>query len=487
MPANAPKISRRQALGLAAAGAAGAAGVRVFGLHFGGSDLASSAGPGGAWASPLTDSRARAAHLLRRAGFGYSAADLDRAASMSYSDLVESVITQKPEALPSPKDFGYQAVSLAWMQHMATTAAQFPERMTFFWHGHLTSDYRKAARFPFVYTQNVMYRTHGTGDLRTLLVNTVSDPLMMRYLDLDLSTGASPNENFAREFLELFTLGIGNFNEDDVKGAAKAFAGLRIVMVDPSGKHQKMPTPNIGKNATDRQKALDQYYQQLTQLISQGNTFQGVVQPGRAYTGTISLLGTTAKMTPDDAVDVVLGKPQIATYIATKALAYFATPNASAALVAQVADAFRSSKYDIRTLMRTIFMSDDFTAAANYRSLVRSPVDYSVAIMRALGRTDLAPALIKAGPAMDQILYDMPTVAGWPTNGAWLSSSSVLARLNAAATVAAAGGSLPNPVDAVHDQLDNTVGPDLAAVFNASQNTPDRWYALLASPEFQLK
>jgi uncharacterized protein (DUF1800 family) len=137
--------------------------------------------------------------------------------------------------------------------------------------------------------------------------------------------------------------------------------------------------------------------------------------------------------------------------------------------------------------MRTIFMSDEFRSAGNYRSLVRSPADYMVATMRALGRPDLAPQVVAAGSGMDQMLYDPPTVAGWPVNAGWLSSSSVLARVNFAQTVIGRGGSMPDPVTAVHNQLDGVVGPDTARVFNASQTNTDRWYALLAGPEFHLK
>jgi uncharacterized protein (DUF1800 family) len=107
--------------------------------------------------------------------------------------------------------------------------------------------------------------------------------------------------------------------------------------------------------------------------------------------------------------------------------------------------------------------------------------------MRALNRPDLAAKCEQSGDGMDQILYDMPTVAGWPSNQGWVSSGSWLGRLNFAAAVVASGQSFPDPVAAVHTQLDNVVGPDTAAVFNASASDGDRWYALLASPEFQLK
>jgi uncharacterized protein (DUF1800 family) len=110
-----------------------------------------------------------------------------------------------------------------------------------------------------------------------------------------------------------------------------------------------------------------------------------------------------------------------------------------------------------------------------------------LATMRALTRPDLAATCVQSGAGMDQILYDMPTVAGWPSNQGWVSSGAWLARLDFANGVVATQGSFPDPMDAIHVQLDGVVGPDTAAVFNASQSDGDRWYALLASPEFQLK
>jgi uncharacterized protein (DUF1800 family) len=110
-----------------------------------------------------------------------------------------------------------------------------------------------------------------------------------------------------------------------------------------------------------------------------------------------------------------------------------------------------------------------------------------VAVMRATGEKDLGPACVKAGPAMDQVLFDPPTVAGWPGNAGWISSNAVLARLNFAQAVVNRGGNLPDAAGAVRTHLDNVVGADTAAVFNASQTNSDRWYAILSSPEFHLK
>src|ERR1019366_4241380 len=229
------KLSRRQVLGIAAGGVVGAVGFRYLTLQLPAvsQKVASAGGAAGAWASPLTTSAGRAAHLLRRATFGYTAAELDSAASMSYPDLVDMIVNQAAQPLPTVADpTSYQAVVRAWYEHMATTPAQCPERMTLFWHGLLTSDYRKAARLPFVLQQNILYRSIGRTDFRSLINAVTFDPLMIRYLDLEESTAAAPNENYSRELMELFTLGVGNYSESDVREGARALSGIRTILVD---------------------------------------------------------------------------------------------------------------------------------------------------------------------------------------------------------------------------------------------------------------
>jgi len=232
---------------------------------------------------------------------------------------------------------------------------------------------------------------------------------------------------------------------------------------------------------------MQSYYTQLQQLISSGVTFKGVVVPRLHDQGVKNYLGRTGNLGPQDVVDAILARDSCALFIANKALQYFCTATPSRDLVNRVAAAFRSSRYDIKTMMRTIFRSDEFTAASGYRSLVRSPADFMVATMRAVGQPDLARLAVTVGGSMDQILYDPPTVAGWPGNGGWISSGAWLGRVNFAHAVVNRGGSLPEPVTALRNQLDGVVGPDTAAVFNGSRTLTDRWFAILASPEFHLK
>ena len=484
------RLSRRAVLGLAAGGALGAAGLRLTGLHLGGDGspntaAVSAAGPSGAWASPLGDPRALAAHLLRRAGFGYDEAMLDAAAKLSYDDLVDQLVSQKPEqppALSLAQQANYRAVSQWWYAHMATTTAQFPERMLLFWHGHFTSDFRKAARLPFVYQQNQLYRRLGTGDLRTLLTAVTYDPLMIRYLDLDKSTAAAPNENFAREVMELYTLGVGHYTEQDVREGARALSGIHAVLVDSGGNRMAPPRRSKGETA-------QAYYAQLQALFDQGARFEGRLLPRQHDQGSKTYLGRTGNLGPEEVIDTILAQDTCAPFVTAKALTSFCTPAPSSDQVTRIARQFRDSKYSIATLMRAIFRSDEFKGPAGYRSLVRSPADYAVALMRATGRNQLARQAVVAGAGMDQVLYDPPTVAGWPVNGGWLSSSAMLARVNFAETALAPAqaAALPDAHRAVQTQLDGVLSPSTAAVLAAAHTDTDRWYALLASPEFQLK
>ena len=480
-----PRMSRRQLLALGAVGAAGAAGAGT-GLalllpkHATAGPSLSAAGPDGAWPSPLGSARGLAAHLLRRAGFGYTDAELDAAASMRYADLVEKVTSEQPEDLPAiANPSSYREVIVAWQSHMVTTASQYPDRVAFFWHGVLTSDFRSAAQQPTVLQQLKTFRSLGRSDLRSLLLAITYDPLMIRYLDLQQSSAAAPNENYARELMELFTLGPGNYSETDVREGARIFSGIRAVLVDPTGAPARVPSL---QGLTPPQQLAA-----IAQLVAEGYAYKGVMVPRLHDQGSKTYLKRSGNLDPEQAIDILLAQPSCAPHVTQRALVHFCGPSPSSSLVTSVAGQFRASKYDITTLMRAIFTSGEFSAAANYRSLVRSPVDYTVAAMRALGRPQLAASAALAGAGMAQVLYDPPNVGGWPANAGWIASSTWLARLNFAAQATSRPLGLPSPATAQGSQLDGVVGADTRAAYRAATSDADRWYAVLSSPEFQLK
>lgn len=478
MSAPLQQLSRRQVLGVAAAGAAVAAGAGALTYHLAGSSTPSAAP--GQWTSPLSSSRARAAHLLRRAGFAYTSQDLDAAASLSYSDLVDQLVNQAAQPLSDTMDLTSPSqVVRSWYAHMATTGAQFPERMTLFWHGLLTSSLNESNHLPLVYQQNVLFRQDGMGDLRSLLLGVTYDPLMARYLNLEDSTAAAPNENYSRELLELFTLGPGNYTETDVREGARALSGIRIRLVDSAGQ----PVPASAYRGTSPQQRVAA----IEQLVRQGARFETRMVQREHDNGTKSYLGRQGNLGVEDVIDAILAQPACAVHIAGKALVHFCSPSPPSTLVDGVATQFRASGYDIRTLMRAIFTAPEFLQDRSYRSLVRQPADYMVATMRVLGRPQLAGLAVRAGATMGQRLYDPPNVGGWPGGGGWITSSAWLARINFAAHVLSASQPLPDSTTAVQDQLDGVLSASTSQVMRGTSDETDRWYAVLAGPEFHLK
>src|ERR1700738_4747018 len=256
------RLTRRAVLAAAVAGGAGVAAGRVLGLNPAGGTVPALGRrvSGTNWISPLGKESARVMQLLRRATFGASPAELEKALSDGYQKTVTRLVETPPAAPPllPGGDSASRAMPIKvaqlqkwWLDHMLSTPTPFAERMTMFWHGHFTSDYRMVSlQTPFIYWQNLTWRDNALGDYRNFLYQVTIDPGMLRYLDLGTSTGQSPNENYARELMELFTMGAGSFTEDDVRAAAKALAGLREPRT-PAMVADAMNNPN----ATAAQKA----------------------------------------------------------------------------------------------------------------------------------------------------------------------------------------------------------------------------------------
>src|SRR5579871_4147815 len=216
--ARAPRgVSRRGVLGAAIAGGAGVAAIRLWGAgaleRFAPGARTATTGGRPDWVSPLSGDRARTLQLLRRAAFGTTPQELENALSDGFSRTVDRLVETAPQ-LPPPFDGGAGAAAARlnlgqlqqwWVDHILSTATPFAERMTLYWHGHFTSDFRKVGlQTPYIYWQNLTWRADGLGDFRSLLTKVTIDPAMLRYLDLGTSTGASPNENYSRELMELF-------------------------------------------------------------------------------------------------------------------------------------------------------------------------------------------------------------------------------------------------------------------------------------------
>jgi uncharacterized protein (DUF1800 family) len=288
-------------------------------------------------------------------------------------------------------------------------------------------------------------------DLKSMLLKVTPDLAMLRYLDLAASTGRAPNENYARELLELFTMGVGNYTEDDVKAAAKALTGWRLPM-------RTEPTAQTG-----------------------------IFDPRRGYTGAITFLGKTGTFNTESVVDTILAHDATAPYMVRQLVTSFVTPSPSDAYVARLADRFRRSRYDTKTLMRDIFTSPEFVAPETFRALIKSPTDFMVSAAKALGATNLSGTIRQYGPALGQNMFDPPSVAGWGDGATWISSNTILQRAN---FVSAALGNMrtaPSATRAHERHLDSVLAQGTVNELNLARDDKSRWFAVFASPEFQLK
>ncbi|HEV2029325.1 MAG TPA: DUF1800 domain-containing protein [Candidatus Dormibacteraeota bacterium] len=470
-------ITRRQALAAAAVTGLGVGAVRLLGGSM--QSLARpKAGSGTDWVSPLGSESARVMQLLRRTTLGYTPTQLESALSDGFNKTVDRLI-ETPAAAPPALDvastpggrFAVGQLQLWWLDHMLSTPTPLAERMTLFWHGHFTSDYRKTADNTFMYWQNLTWRRIAMTNLRAMLMEVTTDPAMLRYLDLATSTGQNPNENYSRELMELFTMGPGNYSETDVRESAKALAGWQ----EPQPDSYASVVVDKANNVTRK---LPVYSTQRP----------GVLNPKRAFKGSVAYLGKTGPLDTQGVIDRILAQPATAQFIAGKLAQHFVTARPEAGYVKNLGDTFRRSNYDMKTLMRALFTSPQFVAAQSYRTLVKSPTEFMVHAALALGAAKPSKLIVSAGSGMGQSLFDPPDVGGWPSNESWISSNTVVERVNfVTAALSQIKTSVPLASDAPRQHLDGVLSAQTASLLNQAADDRARWFITLASPEFQLK
>ncbi|WP_306643868.1 DUF1800 domain-containing protein [Sanyastnella coralliicola] len=275
----------------------------------------------------------------------------------------------------------------AWIDKMGDTQSVFREQMTVFWHDHF------ACSAPFgilMQEQNNMLRTHALGSFRDMLHAIAKDPAMILYLNNQQNRKQAPNENFAREVMELFTLGEGNgYTEDDIKEAARAFTGWHI---------SKRGEFEFNANAHD--------------------------------VGEKTIFGQSGFFGGEDVLDMLLDNPQTAKYITEKVYKYFVNEDADQSIVNGLARRFFKNNYNIESLMMDIFTSSWFYDQRNVGVLVKSPVDLLVGYKRHLKfATAESRVTLKMQQVMGQTLFMPPNVAGWKGGRHWINSSSLLMRM----------------------------------------------------------
>ena len=370
---------------------------------------------GAVCAAPMGVDEAR--HLLNRTGFEAHAAEIDAVARLSRKDAVERVLAGTGTAARNPapqwigeyipprrlrglsdeerKQFQRQQVERAlelkgwWIAEMLATASPLTERMTLFWHNHFTTSLQKVRSPSLVYRQNVLLRRHALGNFGQLLHAASKDPAMLVYLDAAANRRGQPNENFAREVMELFTLGEGHYSEQDVREAARAFTGWSI---EPeSGEFLWRPFAHDG--------------------------------------GAKSVLGRSGEFKGDDVLDILLAEPRTAEFVVGTLWKEFVSPAPDVREAGRIARAFRESNYDVKTALRALFTSDAFYARENRGSLFKSPVDLVVGTMRQfdVAYSDPLPLTLLLRQ-LGQDLLSPPNVKGWPGGEAWINSTTLLAR-----------------------------------------------------------
>jgi len=261
--------------------------------------------------------------------------------------------------------------------------------MTLFWHGHFATSQRKVRLGQLMYRQNVLLRREALGNFATLLHAVAKDPAMLIYLDNAGSRREAPNENFAREVMELFTLGEGHYGENDVKEAARAFTGWSL----------------------------------------ERDTGRFVYRRAWHDDGVKTVLGTTGRFDGDDVLDLLLARPETAEFVAAKLWREFVSPQPDAAEVARWAAVFRDARYEVKPLLRAVLASNAFWAEENRATLVKSPVDLVAGTLRTYGIRpfELRPAVVTCA-ALGQNLFAPPNVKGWPGGDAWIDAATILGR-----------------------------------------------------------
>lgn len=358
-----------------------------------------------------------ARHLLNRTSFTASESQVQEFAQLTREQAVDKLLSSvRTQAQTPPPDWIREVLSPRkiremseeerknfrrqyreygielrawWYQEMLSTPSPFTEKMTLFWHNHFTSSLQKVKVPQFMYYQNVLLRQHALGNFGEMLHAVSKDPAMIIYLDNVSNRKGQPNENFAREVMELFTLGEGHYTEQDVKEAARAFSGWSL----------------------DRETGQFRFY------------------PHRHDEGIKTILGQTGNFDGDAVLDILLSKPQTAEFITTKLWREFVSPTPNPTEVKRLAALFRDSHYDIKTLMRALLTSDDFYARENRGVLIKSPVEFIVGTLRQFNiqPLDMRPLAFVARQ-LGQDIFAPPNVKGWPGGESWINSNTLLIR-----------------------------------------------------------
>ena len=369
--------------------------------------------------------RAELAHLMRRAGFGATTEELDRFESMGYEATVDELVNP-PEEQPA----GEMALLLRympgcllpggvplpgqynWMYNMITTQRPLEEKVALFWHHVFATGNSKVDNCDQMLEQLVMFRHYGTGNYREMLVQVSKNPAMIYWLDNNENHRDAVNENWGRELLELFSMGVSNYTEVDVREASRAFTGWTIM--------PKLPRQPFGR--------FPWSFEYLAEDHDDGEK---------------TFLGHSGKLNGEDIIDIIVNEPATARFICRHLYNFFVAdevqvpawtiePARDEEALDMMCTAFEESGYEMKAVLKLMFNSEFFKSARFAK--IKSPAEVVASTLKLVGtyRTP-EPSIPDIGPQagyMGQSLLDPPSVEGWYTGSEWINSGSLLARIN---------------------------------------------------------
>lgn len=378
--------------------------------------------------SPEAWSPEKARHLLNRAGFGLTQARAARLASLTHEAAVNELVDYdtipvdfpEPDFLIEPlprrllvrklEEEGLDSNQIHlriqaqqqeerraitelqgwWLDRMYRSPRPLEEKMTLFWHGHFAVSSQKVRQSQVTYDMNAMLRRNATGNFKALTTAVGQSPAMLEYLDNRKSTKNEPNENWARELMELFTLGKGNYTEQDIKESARAFTGWTCT------------------------------YKDFT------------YDPRRHDFGQKTFMGRTGDFEGWQIIDIIFEQPAVASFISRKLWAFFAQEDPAPEIVDALAKVFRENNYEIKPLLKAMFRADAFYAPQVMGSQIKSPAQFLLQLCDDLGVETLPRrALAQGCRQLGQDLFYPPNVKGWDGNRAWINANTLLLRYNA--------------------------------------------------------
>lgn len=415
---------------------------------------------------------AAAAHLLRRAGFGATPGELERALEEGHARTLERLFApagHDPRLVDGVRAVlaveSLEGLQAWWTELILQGGDPLGERLTLFWHDHFATSQDKVADLRAMHAQVELLRTRGGGDFRELLHAVARDPAMLIWLDGDRNRRGQPNENFAREVLELFALGIGHYTEQDVLEAARAFTGWG----------------------------------------TRGRAFAW--RPEHHDDGEKHVLGARGNFDGDAVLDVILASPDCPRHVARSLLAEFVAAGYDEGHVQALADVLVERAWSLRAALEVLLASRLFFAPQARHARIAGPVEIAAITLRGLDARVPASEVVRACTRMGQSLFRPPSVKGWDGGRAWIHAGTWIARHELLSNLVLAGERVdlarnfgdPRPVERFVENLCQTLlqrdpgSAWRAALASAVEKAPDdesaraRGTALvLTSPEYQL-